>query len=53
MADAGIDDDAREESEQGISKICKLTQNFHKDVDNSKKNEPLKQSVGKSNSFTD
>jgi hypothetical protein len=37
VADAGIDDDAKEESEQGISKICKLTQNFHKDVDNSKK----------------
>ena len=37
MADAGTDDDAKEESEQGASEIRKLTQNFHKDVDNSKK----------------
>ena len=34
VADAGTDNDAKEESEQGTSKICKLTQNFHKDVDN-------------------
>ena len=30
MADAGTDDDAKEESEQGASRIRKLTQNFHK-----------------------
>ena len=30
VADAGTDNDAKEESEQGTSKIRKLTQNFHK-----------------------
>ena len=30
VADAGTDNDAKEESEQGTSRIRKLTQNFHK-----------------------